>query len=112
MRAGQRLTFAVERVLDPWFDRTIPIADPMQGAPSANLAMRLTEGLRPLPAAGWCALAGSIGRHRSAAFALGQTQAIVARHSGRLWIFANDLRLCYGNNRGLLTLRIAMAEPP
>lgn len=54
----------------------------------------------------WFQLIGAVEQDPSRVIILGTRGKFIAPHSGRLWAFANDAWVAYGNNSGSLELTI------
>lgn len=74
------------------------------GYQSPNFLLKLCEGLRRMPQAPWFALIGSIDKNNF--FLIGTDTNITAPKTGRLYCFANDVIIAYGNNQGSLQLTV------
>jgi len=76
------------------------------GYQSLNFFLKLCEGLRRMPQSPWFALIGSINKDKNSFFLIGTDKEITASKTGRLYCFANDVIIAYGNNQGNLQLRV------
>lgn len=99
--AGQEYHF---RGTGQWRDWTITCGG--EGYESPNLFLRLGEFLRRLPQEPWFALIGSIEKDNQTFFRIGEERVFSPSKTGRLYCFANDLSIAYGNNRGSLQLLV------
>ena len=77
-----------------------------QGFGSTNLALRMSERLRRLPAAPWFMLVGAIGKS-GPHHPIGRGTRLEPAESGPLYCFANDLPFMYWNNSGSIQLSIS-----
>jgi hypothetical protein len=99
--AGQEYHF---QATGQWTDWTITCnAD---GFDSPNLFLRLSEGLRRMPHAPWFSFIGSIDKDKQSFFLIGTNKKFTAPKTGRLYGFANDVIIAYGNNRGSIQLTV------
>ena len=102
-RPGETFAFSCTGV---WSDAGI--ASGPAGQPGVGL-QRLAGWLRRKPDAPWFAVIGALGRDSTTLFTIGEA-CEWTNNTGReapLFVFANDVRLFYGNNSGgvLLDLR-------
>ncbi len=92
------------RATGGWRDwRTQTDAD---GYASRTLLLRLTERLRRAPRERWFALIGAIDAEPKTQFHIGAFGRIMARSTGELTCFANDVNFMYWNNHGALQLTV------
>jgi hypothetical protein len=87
-----------------WLDWNIETSP--SGYGSKTLAQRLVARFRRLPPANWFALVGAVDGRRDSYFAIGQRCEYLARRSGRLSCFANDVWLAYFNNHGQVEVTV------
>lgn len=76
------------------------------GYQSPNFFLKLCEGLRRMPHAPWFSLIGSIDKDKNSCFLIGTDKNITVPKTGRLYCFANDVIIAYGNNQGSLQLTV------
>jgi hypothetical protein len=91
-----------------WRDCNIP-AGPC-GYESKNFILRFTERRRRAPHAKCFALIGSIGRNYDTQFLIGCSREYQVLRSGRLFCFANDVRIAYLNNSGEVKLTVTRSS--
>jgi len=91
-----------------WYDANTPSGP--AGYESPNLLLRLFQPLRRFPKANWFALIGSIDRHPSATFLIGETLEMNITEGGVLHCFANDLACMYWNNSGWIKLIVTRLQ--
>jgi hypothetical protein len=65
------------------------------------------KSFRRVADAPWFALIGAIDRDAGTHFVIGKQVVYAAKRSGRLFCFANDVRLFYWNNSGHVELTIS-----
>lgn len=65
-----------------------------------------SESLRRMPHAPWFSLIGSIDKDKNSCFLIGTDKNITAPKTGRLYCFANDVIIAYGNNQGSIELTV------
>ena len=99
--AGQEYQF---QATGQWTDWTITCD--ANGFESPNLVLRLSECLRRVPQEPWLALIGSIEKDKQAFFRIGRERVFSPTKTGRLYCFANDVSIAYGNNRGSIQLSV------
>lgn len=92
-----------------WFDRQFK-ATPAGIAPQ-NFVQRIAVPLLRFANGRYMTLIGCIDKNMDSAFVIGDNVEITAPTSGRLWCFANDVRLAYGNNSGSINLRVERLTP-
>ena len=76
------------------------------GYPSPNFFLKLCESLRRMPQAQWFALIGSIDQDKHSFFFIGKDKTFTSPKTGRLYCFANDVIIAYGNNQGSIQLTV------
>lgn len=79
-----------------WIDSSIPASPEGFEKPWLNL-VRFT---RRLPSAPWFCLCATVDRMKQPIHRIGKVGEFVAERDGRLYLFANDAWLFYGNNEG------------
>lgn len=77
--------------------------------PIVALVLWAAVPFRRMPTARWLALVGSTDQRHH--FRIGAGRTLLARRSGRLWCFANDMGSRYGNNKGSVDLVVREVEP-
>lgn len=87
-----------------WWDASIECGP--DGYDSPNLILRASEWLRRAPRERWFMLIGSIGRDGGTLFRIGTGRTCRPVATGRLFCFANDVALMYGNNHGSVDLTV------
>ena len=85
-----------------WHDRQYR-AGP-EGMPPQNFVQRLLAPLLRFGNGHYMTLIGCINQDMGSAIAIGESSLFKASQDGRLWCFANDLRIAYGNNSGAIEL--------
>lgn len=96
--AGKKYSFSAKGKWCDWF-----IECDADGYPSDD-EKKLLQGRLRFPEATWFCLIGSIDKENF--FRIGTGRNFVPEKSGRLFCFANDLPLMYGNNKGCVCLTI------
>lgn len=104
---GQAFTFCVPTG-EEWLDWNKPCG--ADGYLSRRY-MRPWETFRRLPQANWLQLIGTIGKSTTSAITIGSRLLdFLPPFPGRLYLFANDVRCMYWNNRGLIAVRITRTK--
>ena len=107
VRAGETLAVNVSGT---WSDLTTEANADGYASP---WNMKPFEGLRRLPKARWFALVGCVGHDlRHCQVMSDGAQTLVMPATGRLYLFANDVKGFYWNNTGALTVAIGHRAPP
>ena len=106
--AGQQYHFESQ---GKWIDGKIsPFIYPCEAdgyeSPWYNIVLKLAEGLRRMPQEKWFALIGSIDKDKHSFFLIGKDKTFTAPKTGRLYCFANDVIIAYGNNQGHIQLTV------
>ena len=104
--AGQEYTF---HATGEWTDGRIPpwiYPCNADGYESPNIVLKLCEGLRRMPHLPWFSLIGSIEKDKQNRFLIGKHKIFTAPKTGRLYCFANDVIIAYGNNQGHIQLTV------
>lgn len=99
--AGQEYHF---QATGQWTDWTI--TSNADGYESPNFLLKLSEGLRRMPNSPWFSLIGSIDKAQDSFFLIGTNKQFIAPKTGRLYCFANDVIIAYGNNRDSIQLTV------
>jgi hypothetical protein len=86
-----------------WIDAGLS-CDP-DGYARGNFIQDLFKCLRRSPRHQWFTLMGSIGCHHETIFPIGSYTTYVARKTGELVCFANDVPGFYWNNKGVIELK-------
>ena len=87
-----------------WFDRNIETGP--CGYTRNSILFRLAAPRRRQPDANWFALIGSIGATRENQFLIACGCDYLPVQDGRLYCFANDVRIAYCNNSGHIQLTV------
>ena len=88
-----------------WVDASIPASPDGFEKPWLN-PVRFA---RRLPSAPWFCLCATVERMKQPIHRIGTSGEFVAGRDGRLYLFANDAWLFYGNNKGSIAATIAVA---
>ena len=99
--AGQEYHF---QATGQWTDWTI--TSNADGYESTNFFLKLCERLRRMPNSPWFSLIGSIDKDQDSLFLIGTNKQFTAPKTGRLYCFANDVIIAYGNNRDSIQLTV------
>jgi hypothetical protein len=82
------------------------ISSDADGFESPGFLQKVFESRRRAPRERWFCLMGSIGKNSRSLFRIGSGVHQVAKASGRLFCFANDVSSFYQNNKGSIQLTV------